>query len=488
MVSDGQLQPFTTVVHAKESSNNSSGSGVEIPCHGLVDITDYATNSSRAEVGENRERGRKQPQNFETARITEIVEPTESKETAKITEIIKPIDETIHSKIIEVEDRTAKAEANKLGTDKIVEITESVIKTEVEETTKQESVQQESTKITKVTDGTINLGTVVENETAKITEVTNGTAKITEIFDDPVPKEPPAKTMTKIVTTVCHGTDTSDMIKTAEIFKSLCESQPQNTNEVASTKIIDVRPQTNKTAESATTTETTKILDVRPKSKQTTETTKILDVRPKSSKTTKITRTTKPEETIETVRTDEPQKQTSKGTFTNVTTTGTTGTTKDSEYLKPTTTTTGVSTYNVSTTKTVETPKANETSDESESDFVVVKKEEIERAIAVPKVTPDLGLIPIKTNDWSSIFEEEDEYYNLIEAAKKAQQRPEIKIDKAEEATENQYSEDLAPNVRKFMEWEDKVLQEMKEDRGWNEIPQQNKGQYYHKYTRFFAK
>ena len=27
---DGQLQPFTTVTHAKESSHNSSGSGVEV--------------------------------------------------------------------------------------------------------------------------------------------------------------------------------------------------------------------------------------------------------------------------------------------------------------------------------------------------------------------------------------------------------------------------------------------------------------------------
>ena len=69
---DGQLQPFTTVTHAKESSHNSSGSGVEVACHGLADIiTDYPINSSRMVVQKREEE--KQNESFiETGKITEI--------------------------------------------------------------------------------------------------------------------------------------------------------------------------------------------------------------------------------------------------------------------------------------------------------------------------------------------------------------------------------------------------------------------------------
>ena len=220
--------------------------------------------------------------------------------------------------------------------------------------------------------------------------------------------------------------------------------------------------------------EVTKMIDCRPKVAPTIETMKSTGTTTMETiKTTTNSGTSMMDEGPETIKTIEPKTTKNSGTTKTIQNPETIQTT---ESTKPKTTrNSGTTTDMVETIKTpepmVEDPE--KTSSEPESDFVVIKREEVERAVTstVPKVKPDLGLIPVKTNDWSSIFEEEDEYYNLIEAAKKAQQRPEIKIDQAVEADEVKAEENVAPNVRKFMEWEDKVLQEMKEERGWDELP-----------------
>ena len=83
---DGQLQPFTTVTHAKESSHNSSGSGVEVACHGLADIiTDCPISSSRMAAQKGKDE--KQIENLiEPGKITEIESGEDELESIRIIE------------------------------------------------------------------------------------------------------------------------------------------------------------------------------------------------------------------------------------------------------------------------------------------------------------------------------------------------------------------------------------------------------------------
>ena len=138
---DGQLQPFTTVTHAKESSHNSSGSGVEVACHGLADIiTDCPISSSRmaAQKGEDEKQ------------IENLIEP------GKITEIESGEDELGSIRIIE---------DSKNETIKNNETTGTIHDIETNETTKDEVEEPfESIETIMTTDNSKNMET---NETFK---------------------------------------------------------------------------------------------------------------------------------------------------------------------------------------------------------------------------------------------------------------------------------------------------------------------------------
>ena len=512
---DGQLQPFTTVTHAKESSHNSSGSGVEVACHGLADIiTDCPIKSSRmaAQKGEDEKQ------------IENLIEP------GKITEIESGEDEL--ECIRSIED-------SKIETIKNNETTGTIHDIETKETINDEGEEQFET-----------IETIVTTDTTRKSMETNETIKTEsptlESFEtlQPDNEKEPIKELVETATT-------TEIIGKIKPTKSVAIAEAVKADKPEVAKIIDIRSKPVKTIKtiSGNTNEKpefTKIIDCRPKFAQPNESSKV-DKTIENSKftgTIQIIESTENVHTNATIVTPEPNgtietKETirtigpSKTTKSSGTTTGTlemlltagldeivqppknneqsevskktsedpegdfesndtkatngpielTDTNKTNETTKATKST-GVSTDStnknemVGTTETIERP-SSEDSAKSESDFVVIRREEVTRT--VEKIKPDLGLIPVKTSDWSSIFDEEDEYYNLIEAAKKAQRRPEIKIDKAVEEPrkdeENQYSEEvLDPNVRKFMEWEDKMLQEMKEDRGWDELPMQNRG------------
>ena len=502
---DGQLQPFTTVTHAKESSHNSSGSGVEVACHGLADIiTDCPISSSRmaAQKGEDEKQ------------IENLIEP------GKITEIESGEDELESIRIIE---------DSKNETIKNNETTGTIHDIETNETTKDEVEEPfESIETIMTTDNSKNMET---NETFKTESPTlesfetiqpdNEKESIKELVE-PIGKIKPTKSVAIIETVKADKPEVTKIIDIRSKPVKNIKTISGNTNEKPEfTKIIDCRPKlaqpnesskVNKTTENSKFTGTIQTIEsienvntnttiVTPEPNGTIETKETIrtieTIGP--SKTTKSSGTTTGtlemlltaglDEIVQPQKNNEPSevsKKTSEDpeadfesndTKATNETIGLTDTTKATKSTGVTTDSTSKN-EKVGTTETMERP-SSEDSAKSESDFVVIRREEVTRT--VEKIKPDLGLIPVKTSDWSSIFDEEDEYYNLIEAAKKAQRRPEIKIDKAVEETrkdeENQYSEEaLDPNVRKFMEWEDKMLQEMKEDRGWDELPMQNRG------------